>query len=34
MVCAGRIGLGEAQGWFIAPADWRDAYRQILGNPR
>jgi len=31
MVCAGRIGLAEAQSWFLAPADWRDAYRRIFG---
>jgi len=33
-VCAGRLNLDEAQGWFLAPADWRDAYRRIFGDPR
>lgn len=32
MVCAGRIGLSEVQGWFLAPADWRAAYRRIFGH--
>jgi hypothetical protein len=34
MVCSGRIGLGVAQRWFLAPADWRDAYRRVFGDPR
>jgi hypothetical protein len=34
MVCAGRINLRAAQQWFLAPADWRDAYRRIFGDPR
>lgn len=32
MVCAGRIGLREAQSWFLTPADWRAAYRRIFGS--
>lgn len=30
--CAGRIGLGEAQMWFMPPTDWRDIYRQRLAR--
>ena len=33
MVCAGLIDLSVAQRWFLAPADWRDAYRRIFGDP-
>lgn len=33
-VCSGQLGLGEAQRWFLTPADWRDAYRRIFGDPR
>lgn len=29
-VCAGTLSLGEAQHWFLAPADWREAYRRIF----
>jgi hypothetical protein len=32
-VCTGSLSLGEAQRWFLAPADWRDAYRRIFGKP-
>jgi hypothetical protein len=31
MVCSGQINLSTAQSWFLAPADWRDAYRRIFG---
>jgi hypothetical protein len=34
MVCSGRIGLGAAQRWFLAPSDWRAAYRRVFGVPR
>jgi hypothetical protein len=34
MVCSGRIGLGTAQRWFLAPSDWRAAYRRVFGVPR
>jgi hypothetical protein len=34
MVCAGRIDLHAAQGWFLAPADWKDAYHRIFGGQR
>jgi hypothetical protein len=33
MVCSGQLDLGSAQRWFLAPADWRDAYRRIFGDP-
>lgn len=33
MVCAGRISLDSAQRWFLAPVDWRDAYRRAFGEP-
>ena len=25
-VCEGHVSLGRAQAWFLAPADWRQAY--------
>ena len=31
-VCAGSLSLDEAQRWFLAPADWREAYRRIFGS--
>ena len=34
MVCSGQLDLGGAQRWFLALADWRDAYRRIFGEPR
>ena len=34
MVCSGRIDLGTAQRWFLAPSDWREAYRRVFGVPR
>lgn len=34
MVCRGLLSLDEAQGWFLPPVDWRDAYRRIFGDPR
>lgn len=33
-VCNGTISLPDAQRAFLAPADWRDAYRQYLGAPQ
>jgi hypothetical protein len=33
-VCAGQLDLRTAQGWFHAPADWRDSYRRVFGGER
>lgn len=32
-VCEGKLSLDKAQHWFLSPADWRDAYKQVFGNP-
>jgi hypothetical protein len=31
-VCAGHVPLATAQGWFLAPADWRQAYRAMAAG--
>lgn len=31
-VCSGQLDLRTAQSWFLAPADWRTAYRRVFGR--